>query len=387
MSTTFNAYAPPGTPETISCRSGNSYSADAFGYIKNISSADVLDVTQAGCVILGQPQNPLNFRNIIDGGDFTNNPWQRGTTFTGITSTATYTADRWFAGGGASSSISVSQQALTLGTLSGFTMALQFGRASANANTATINLGQVMETLDCIRLQNQPVTLSFYALAGANFSGTAVNVGVSASTTAGNDTSANLLIAGGNWPATPQVINSTFVPTTTWTRYTFTGNVPATATQLGVLLGYAPVGTAGANDWVQFAGVQLEQGEIVSPFEHRDVAAELEFCQRYCYVIGGTTGAVGSGAASSATAAGFYIPFPVTMRTAPSAITSKTIADLSVYSYANASVGALSAAAFGSASVNGIHVTTTSSGMTTAVPYVLYVATALAGNVVISADL
>jgi hypothetical protein len=37
-----------------------------------------------------------NFRNAIDGGDFTINPWQRGTAFTGIAATATYTADRFF---------------------------------------------------------------------------------------------------------------------------------------------------------------------------------------------------------------------------------------------------------------------------------------------------
>src|SRR5260370_14489541 len=52
----------------------------------------------------------------------------------------------------------------------GFSQALQFGRAAANANTAVINLGQVVETLDSIRCQGQIVTLSFWAQAGANWS-------------------------------------------------------------------------------------------------------------------------------------------------------------------------------------------------------------------------
>ena len=115
-----------------------------------------------------------NFRNLIDGGDFTTNPWQRGTSFTGIASTPTYTADRWFAVGGASSSISVSQTANT--AVAGFSQSLVFGRASANANTAQINLGQVLESGDSIRMQGQPVTLSFWAAAGANFSASALTV-------------------------------------------------------------------------------------------------------------------------------------------------------------------------------------------------------------------
>src|ERR1700684_364214 len=46
-----------------------------------------------------------HFRHLIDGGDFTVNPWQRGNSFTAIASTLTYTADRFFAVGGASSAI------------------------------------------------------------------------------------------------------------------------------------------------------------------------------------------------------------------------------------------------------------------------------------------
>ena len=69
-------------------------------------------------------------RNIIDGGDFTTNPWQRGTSFTGIAGAATYTADRFFAVGGASSSISVSQ-VTGITAVPGFTQALQFGRGGS----------------------------------------------------------------------------------------------------------------------------------------------------------------------------------------------------------------------------------------------------------------
>ena len=444
MSITFTMYAPNGASnEQFTCRSGNNYSSDAYGFVKSVVAGDVNDLEGSGCLSLGMSQarsnlaattdptpsndntqdygagsvwlntsnsnvwnclsaatgaaawnlcsqNTIDFRNLLDGGDFTTNPWQRGTTFTGLTNSVSYTADRWFVdAANSANSISVSQQSPSgSGFPAGFTNALQWGRASSNTDTHAIYLGQVLESADCIRTQGQQVTLSFWAKAGANFSAasSALTVQLNHSTTAGNDTAAHLVAASTNWQSPPTIINTTATLTTSWVRYQFTGTVPATATQLGLLFSYVTVGTAGANDWVQFAGIQLEQGGSATPFEHRDVAVETEICQRYCYVVGGTTGAIGSGAATSSTAAGFYIPFPVQMYTAPAAISLATAADLSVYTYANASVGALSAAAFGSASVNGIHVTATSTGMTSAVPYVLYVGTAKTGNLVISCD-
>ena len=345
-----------------------------------------------------------NFRNAIDGGDFTVNPWQRGTTFTGITNTVTYTADRFAVVGGASSSISVSQQTLTNGVLPTFLNALQFGRASANTNTAPIYLTQVMESLDCYRFQGQQVTLSFYALAGANFSAALSKLTPVVVVGTGVNQSTASMIAGtwtGQATVTPtssqvySIANNTLTTgagayaavTTTWQRYIFTYTIPTTATQIGVYWTYTPVGTAGANDWVQFAGIQFESGAYASTFEHRDAQVELEIAQRYCFAPGGTVGALALGAATSATAAGFFVNFPVQMRTAPSAVTVTTPADLSVYTLANVSVAACSAVAFGSANPTGCHATVTSSGMTTAVPYVLYITTALAGNIVFSADL
>jgi hypothetical protein len=150
-----------------------------------------------------------NFRNLIDGGDFTVNPWQRGTSFTGIANTLAYGADRFFAVGGASSSISMSKQANT--DVAGFSQALQWGRANGNANTAVLNLGQVLETADSIRMQAQPVTLSFYAKGGAN-APAAVNVQLIAGT--GADQSAANMVAG-SWTGQNNVISSSFAPTTT----------------------------------------------------------------------------------------------------------------------------------------------------------------------------
>ena len=255
-----------------------------------------------------------NFRNLLDGGDFTVNPWQRGSTFTGIANTVTYTADRFFAVGGASSSISVSKTANT--TVAGFSQSLVWGRAAANAITSQIYLGQVLETSDSIRMQGQPISFSFWAAAGANFSGAALNVQVISGT--GTDQSAASMVAG-TWTGQANVVNAAQALTTTLTRYTFTGIVPVNATQIGVLVSYVPTGTAGANDNVIFEGFQLEAGSQATAFEHRDIQVELEICQRYCWVISEPAAnvIVGSGMNTTTAIQVFYLATPVQFRTAP----------------------------------------------------------------------
>ena len=263
--------------------------------------------------LISSPSFLANFKNVLDGGDFTVNPWQRGTSFTGIANTLTYGADRWFAVGGASSSIAMSKQANT--DVAGLAQALQWGRTNGNANTAVINLGQVMETADAIRLQGQPITLSFWVKGGAN-APASINVQVIAGT--GTDQSAANLVAGA-WTGQASVVNATLAPTTISTRYAFTGTVPANATQLGVLISYTPTGTAGATEWLQFMGFQLEAGPAASVFEHRDIQVELEICQRYFYQANEPAAGVvvAAGMITGASNIVFELNLPVQMRAAP----------------------------------------------------------------------
>ncbi len=283
-----------------------------------VDPRDVAALMQAGFSLTSGVPGVANFRNFIDGGDFTINPWQRGTSFTGIANTLTYTADRWFAVGGASSSISVSQQAIS--AVSGIADALQFGRASTNTNTAALTLGQVLETLDSIRAQGQQLTVSFWAKPGANFS--AASLGVQLVSGTGTNQSAANLVAG-SWTNQANLINAAQA-LNGLQRYEFTGTVPAACAQLGLLFSYTPVGTAGAADYVQIAGVQVELGNAAGPFEHRDVQVELEICQRYFFEIGepGSGVVVGAGMIAGTNAEIIFIPLPVQMRAAPTVTVS-----------------------------------------------------------------
>lgn len=269
-------------------------------------------------------QNPLNFRNLLDGGDFTVNPWQRNIAgirtssgvLSGITNSVTYFPDRWFGVGGASSSITLSRIADT--TLAGTQAHAKVQRASANTDLTAINFGQVIESADSYRLQGQQVTLSFYAKAGANFSAANSALAVTLySGTGSNDTAANMV--GGSWAGSATPISGTATLTTSWQRFQFTGSVAAAATQLGALFSFTPVGTAGTDDSFSIDLIQLEIGATASPPERRDVQVELEICQRYAWAIAEPASGVvvGMGACPTTTTASIYMATPVQMLKAP----------------------------------------------------------------------
>ena len=80
-------------------------------------------------------------------------------------------------------------------------------------------------------------------------------------------------------------------------------------------------------------GIQMELGSVATPFERRPHGTELALCQRYYFRINPRIGtgdmATGWNATTTTTRTAFY--FPVTMRTAPTALEqSGTATDYSV---------------------------------------------------------
>lgn len=304
---------------------GGTFTSDANGLISGATGIALQDLLASGCVPV--TVSPVaNFRNILDGGDFTVNPWQRnipglasaGVISSAISNTVTYFADRFFAVGGASSSILMAQVADT--TVPGFSQSLLYTRSSGNSNTAALSFGQVVESLDTIKLQGQTVTLSFWARTAANYSGGALSVTLACGT--GSNQSAANLVAG-SWTNQANVISATQVLNGSMTRYSFTGVVPVNATQVGLLISWTPTGTAGTTDGIYYNGLQLEAGGL-SVFEHRDVQVELEICQRYAWVIAEPAAGVviGTGSVVTTNNEVWYLATPVQMRAAPTITTS-----------------------------------------------------------------
>lgn len=295
---------------------------------------------------------PSIFKNAIIGGDFGVNPWQRGTTSGTITNTLTYTADRFFAVGGASSAIVVSRQALS--GVPGVTHAARIQRTAANADTAAINFGTALPTDRTTRFQGKQVTVSFFASAGANFSPTGGLLGLRVIMGKGTDQSAANMVVG-SWTSSADA--ALYVPspgttlsganadgnpnttvtaatqltavagvglTTSRTRYQVTFTVPADVTQIGLLMTVTPVGTAGANDWFQVDSIQMEQVSpalpYATPFQVRPIVIEHLMCREFFWQLNekATAAAVqGNGMMSATNVQTVAIPTPVKMRASP----------------------------------------------------------------------
>jgi hypothetical protein len=80
------------------------------------------------------------------------------------------------------------------------------------------------------------------------------------------------------------------------------------------------VGTNGATFYI--TGVQLEQNTTATPFERRLYGQELANCQRYYYKIQATVtdSPFSMGSVTTTTIADIIVPFPVSMRTNPTAL-------------------------------------------------------------------
>jgi hypothetical protein len=244
---------------------------------------------------------------------------QRGTSFTGVTSNQ-YTLDRWILWATAGSmSIYNSQQTTSDTTnLPNIQFCSRVGRTAANTATGTVAFLQSFETINSRPFSGKTVTMSFYARKGANFSATSNVLTSSLSTGTGTDQNYSSGYTG-------QVDNAqSNTLTATWQRFTQTVSVGATATELTTLFYFAPTGTAGAADYFEITGVQIDIGNVALPYRTNQPTyqAELAACQRYYqrFVAGASNGNFGQGWSTSATTPLLFIDSKVTLRVIPTAI-------------------------------------------------------------------
>ena len=245
--------------------------------------------------------------------------WQRGTSFTSLSSAGslTYGADRWgaFRGAGATG-INVSQ--VTSPGITGFQYAQRVQRASGNTATNPLYITQTIETRNSIPLAGQSVSVSFWARAGSNFSSASNNLTCYGQWGTGTDENLYNGFAG---LTTCLTGNSSL--TTSWQRFTYTGVISSSSTEVGLEIGYIPTGTAGANDYFDITGVQLEIAPQATPFSRAggSIGGELALCQRYYQRIGGSYYSpenVGVGTAGTTTAGYINCPTKQVLRTGAS---------------------------------------------------------------------
>jgi hypothetical protein len=215
-----------------------------------------------------------SFRNRIINGDM--RIWQRGTTISNpISSPNFYTADRW--GCNRAGDVSGAVVSRISSGLAGFEYALASQRVAGDTSTASLSLWYSNESTNTYDLAGSPITLSFYAKTGANYSGGLLSVAIYSGT--GTDQRVY------SYTGIVAVTSMSQAITSTWARYTLTGTVPANSTELGLQILWGPTGTAGADDSIKITGVQLEQGSSATDFERRPIGTELALCQRYYEVL------------------------------------------------------------------------------------------------------
>ena len=290
--------------------------------------------------------------------------WQRGTSFTG--STSAFCADRWQAYRNTTGSTFSRQATSDTTNLPNIQYCVRAQRDNGTTATNAIWVSQTFESVNSIPYAGKTVTVSFYARKGANYSAASSALTVVLSSGTGTDQN---IFSG--FTGSANVVNSTATLTTTWQRFTYTGTVAATATQLAFYVAGTLVGTAGAADYYEITGVQLEEGSIATPFNRAgaNYGGELALCQRYYLRNTANTayGGFASGSATSTTVADTIYALPVQLRVAPTSIEFSNVA-LSDGVTVRAVTGLVSSH---NAAVSGILQATVASGLTQFRPYVL----------------
>ena len=240
--------------------------------------------------------------------------WARGTTFTSPAS-GTYTADRYATVQNGTGTSTISQQSFALGTapVTGYEGTYFLRHQVTAVGTSTVN--GVEQRIESVRtFANQTVTFSFYAKADA-----ARTISARIDQYFGT---------GGSPSATVTGTVYTFSATTAWTRFSQTITLASIAGKT--------IGTSGTdalyfkiynantlNSQMDIWGVQVEAGSTATPFQTATgtIQGELAACQRYYYrVYPNTSGRYSTGQCTSTTTATFWTPYPVTMRTTPTAL-------------------------------------------------------------------
>ena len=306
---------------------------------------------------------------------------QRGTAAINLSTSFQYPVDRFWA----TANLTGTAQQISSISLDGFKNAVRLQRTAGNTSTNDLTIGQTFETNGSIPLQGKTVTLSFWARAGANYSASSSGLNARVYTGTGTDQGGY----GFSWTGTALPVSATKTLTTSWQRFSVTGTISTSATQAQIYIFYTPSGTAGAADYFDITGVQLEIGDVATAFQTATgtLQGELAACQRYYYRTTATGQAyqlfTGFGSAVSTTSAIVTLPVPTKMRVSPTSVDFSTLA----LSPDNGTVIAATNATAQTGVGDAINISITSTGLTQFRPYQLLANNSTSAFIGVSAEL
>jgi hypothetical protein len=307
-----------------------------------------------------------SFRNKFINGNF--DYWQRQTSNTNVVS-GQYVADRWINVKFGTPTLNISQQSFTVGQTAVSNEPQYFYRANTVSSTGTANGIYVSQRVESVRtLAGQTATLSFWAKADAS-----KNVAVEFVQNFGTNGSAE---ANG-------VNVTTFSLTSSWQQFNTTVTLPSIS---GKTVDSANANYLGVNFWLDagstynsrtntlgqqsgnfdFSQVQLEAGNVMTPFEVRPFGTELALCQRYyqIYTQPPLRGVVNGGGVPTRIGMGL----PVVMRGTP----TSTMGALPLWDGGNAATVSSVANAYLSPTCVEYDIATVSAALTAYRPAVVY---------------
>ena len=308
--------------------------------------------------LIGSQTATSNRNFIINGGM---RVAQRGTSTASITGSGVFVIDRWELDEVADSTLTMSQETLTTGAAfdAGLNHSLKVLVTTADTSIGSSQAVQLMQSIEAQNLQTlkfgssgaENLTLSFYYKSNV----TGIHT---------------VCIDKIDSTRTTCPLEFTVSSANTWERHTLKavansavqGSSGAIANDNGagfrVIWGLAygsdyQSGTSGtweqngtasfstsnqqnivgaADNYIELTGVQLEIGDVATPFEHEDVGTTLANCQRYYYQAGGD--GANSFAYKGYLLASTYVAathqHPVTMRAAPTMTKVGTFAGTSI---------------------------------------------------------
>ena len=268
------------------------------------------------------PEAPvLSFRNKIINGNF--DIWQRGTSQT----TADYgSADRWNCLHKGSTK-TASQQAFTVGQTDVPGNPKYYLRHVVSSVAGAGNYCSFIQQIEGVQtLAGQTATLSFWAKADSNKS-----IATEFRQHFGTGGSPSAIVSS--------IGVTTHNLTTSWQKFTTTVSIPSIS---GKTIGSDGNDKLQINFWFDaesnwdsrnnslgqqsgtfdIAQVQLEEGEVATPFEHRPYSLELNLCQRYFEKVEYSVGAVAGSVSTRSTR--FPFRFAVNKRATPTMDISST---------------------------------------------------------------
>lgn len=288
-------------------------------------------------------------KNVVMNGDFA--IWQRGTTFSAISgSSDRYVADRWRFSTNLSGTWEVSRNSDVPSNNEAFSMNVQ-----CTGGDPIVNAGDFAGLTHFIEGSNyKPIYQRFQILSfwvKSNIVGTyhavwrnagfdrsyviPFTINVSDAWERKELVVENPVASGGTWNFTNGVgayLTFTFVSGTMFQTATpeqwIGGSFIATSSQ-------ANLGSVALN-YIRFAGIQLEEGQIATPFQFVGIDEELARCQRY-YEIGfyAESAQQNNGAFAEIYTNEQYVPFITTKRTNPSVVPNILFGGLTGISFMN----------------------------------------------------